>query len=99
MTTTMERKDEIMSKLLAVGDFTCRPMMGEFLIYLDGVLVGGIYDGDFLLKITPGNKKYALPERIPYDGAKRTMYIIDKLDDAEFLRAVTMTARDELKLK
>lgn len=49
---------------------TSRKMMGEYLLYKDGILFGGIYDDRLLLKIT---KKSATmlpecPSDFPYDG-------------------------------
>ncbi len=93
----MERKEYIMKQLAQIGDVTCRPMMGEYLLYLDGVLIGGIYDNTFLLKVSPGNQGKNLPERIPYASAKRTMYVIDDLDDSNFLHDVMFAAYGDLK--
>ena len=42
---------------------TCWPIMGEFLLYADGVLFGGIYDDRLLVKITPGNGEFGMSEK------------------------------------
>ena len=44
MASTKEYRDYILEQLSFVPGTTCRPMMGEFLLYADGVLFGGIYD-------------------------------------------------------
>ena len=44
-------------------------MMGEYLLYNDGVLFGGIYDDRLLVKIVPENAEYTMSEEIPYKNA------------------------------
>ena len=80
MATTKEYKDFILDSLSLLEDITCRPMMGEYLLYYHGVLFGGIYDNRLLVKITDSNKKYQMEESIPYDGAKPMYYVEDALD-------------------
>ena len=62
-------------------------MMGEFLLYCDGILFGGIYDNRFLIKMTSTNERYFLDKEIPYTGAK-PMYMVDELDDEEYLTKI-----------
>lgn len=50
MATTKEFKDFICEQLSEVENLVCKPMMGEFLLYCNGVLFGGIYDGRLLIK-------------------------------------------------
>ena len=57
-------------------------MMGEFLLYSNKVLFGGIYDDRLLVKIVPENEQYKMTEEIPYDGAK-PMYLVEDIDNAE----------------
>lgn len=58
MSTTKDYKDFILEQLSEIPNITSKPMMGEYLLYKDGVLFGGIYDDRFLVKITPTNQKY-----------------------------------------
>ena len=61
-------------------------MMGEYLLYANGVLLGGIYDDRLLIKPTPKVKR-VLPNAkysIPYEGAK-PMILCDFVDDSERL--------------
>ena len=58
--------------------------MGEFLLYSNNVLFGGIYDDRLLVKIVPENKQYKMTEEIPYDGAK-PMYFVEDIDNKEEL--------------
>ena len=55
-------------------------MMGEYLLYHEGKLFGGIYDDRLLVKIVDSNKKYDMQEALPYDGAK-AMYLVDEVDN------------------
>ena len=64
--------------------------MGEYLLYQDGILFGGIYDDRLLVKITPTNQKYQMPEEIPYKNAK-PMYLVEDLDDKDKLKEIITT--------
>lgn len=97
MSTTKECKEYILEKLDVIEYITCRPMMGEYLLYYKSVLFGGIYDGRLLVKKTAHNKVYALPEEIPYKGAK-TMYKLD-VDDQEFVCKVILDTYEDCKKK
>ena len=70
MSSTKEYKDYVLEQLRNADNISYRPMMGEFLLYKDGILFGGIYDDRLLIKITKNNKKYNMEESIPYSGAK-----------------------------
>ena len=87
MASTKEYRDFILEQLSLVPRITCRPMMGEFLLYADGVLFGGIYDDRLLVKITPGNGEFDLSEALPYEGAK-PMYLVDEVDDKERVKEI-----------
>ena len=76
MATSKEYLDYILEHLRRLDKVTYKPMMGEYLLYYDGTLFGGIYDNRFLVKKTDSNKKYNLQESIPYEGAK-AMYLVD----------------------
>ena len=94
MATTKEYRDYILEQLSLVPGITCRPMMGEFLLYADNVLFGGIYDDRLLIKITPSNSSFGMSEALPYEGAKK-MYLVDEVDDKERLvKIVDATLKD-----
>ncbi len=61
--------------------------MGEFLLYSNNVLFGGIYGDRLLVKIVPENERYKMTEEIPYDGAK-PMYFVKDVDDKEKLAEI-----------
>ena len=71
-------------------------MMGEFLLYADGVLFGGIYDDRLLVKKTDGNAEFDLSEALPYEGAK-PMYLVDEVDDRERLKEIVGATVERLK--
>ena len=87
MASTKEYRDYILEQLSLVPGITYRPMMGEFLLYADGVLFGGIYDDRLLVKITPGNSSFGMSEALPYEGAKK-MYLVDDVDDKKRLKEI-----------
>ena len=64
-------------------------MMGEYLLYYNGILFYGIYDDRLLVKIVDSNKKYNMQESIPYESAK-PMYLVDDVDNQELLRDIIL---------
>ncbi len=80
MASTKEYRDFILEQLSEAPNITCRPMMGEFLLYSNNVLFGGIYDDRLLVKIVPENEHYKMSESISYDGAK-PMYFVEDVDN------------------
>ena len=87
MASTKDYRDFILEQLSEAPNITCRPMMGEFLLYSNNVLFGGIYDDRLLVKIVPENKRYEMTEEIPYDGAK-PMYFVEDVDNKEKLAEI-----------
>ncbi len=86
MASSKEFRDYILEQLSGVSEVSCRSMMGEYLLYVNGVLFGGIYDDRLLLKKAVGfNDGFGMSEVLPYEGAKTSMYLVDEIDDAEKL--------------
>ncbi len=98
MATTKDYRDFILEQLSLLDNITCRPMMGEYLLYCNGVLFGGIYDDRLLIKIVDGNKKYGMSEQIPYKNAK-PMYLVDDIDDKEKLKEIVLDTCKDLPIK
>ena len=96
MATTKEYKNFILEQLNVLDDITCKPMMGEYLLYYNGVLFGGIYDDRFLVKIGDKNNKYNMKESIPYEGAK-AMYLVEDVDNKETLKNIVLDTYNSLK--
>ena len=96
MATTKDYRDLILEQLGLLDCITCKSMMGEYLLYHNGVLFGGIYDDRLLVKIVGNNEKYNMKEAIPYDGAK-PMYLVDDVDNQELLRDIVLDTCKDLK--
>ena len=96
MASTKEYRDFILEQLSEAPNITCRPMMGEFLLYSNNVLFGGIYDDRLLVKIVSENEQYKMTEEIPYDGAK-PMYFVEDIDNKEKLAEIVNTTVKGLK--
>ena len=89
MATTKDYRDFILEQLNLLDNITCKSMMGEYLLYYNGILFGGIYDDRLLVKIVDNNKKYNMQESIPYESAK-PMYLVDDVDNQEVLRDIVL---------
>ena len=87
MASSKEYLDFVLEQLSELDDISYRAMMGEYIIYYRGKVVGGIYDDRFLVK----NIKTAadlMPEatlELPYDGAKE-MLLVEDIENKEFLK-------------
>ena len=89
MATSKEYKDFILEQLDLLDNVTCKAMMGEFLLYYNDILFGGIYDNRLLVKIVETNKKYNMKEQIPYESAK-IMYLVDDVNNKELLKEIVV---------
>ena len=89
MATSKEYKEFILEQLNLLDNITYKAMMGEFLLYYNNVLFGGIYDNRLLVKIVDTNKKYNMNEQIPYETAK-PMYLVDDVDNKELLKEIVI---------
>ena len=97
MASSKEYLDFILEQLSELYEITYKGMMGEYIIYYRGKVIGGIYDDRFLVK----NIKAAadlMPEaalELPYDGAKE-MLLVDDIENKEFLKELLETMADAL---
>ena len=97
MPSSKEYLDFVLEQLSGLEDISYKAMMGEFIIYYRGKIVGGIYDDRFLVK----NVKSArdkMPEaslELPYEGAKG-MLLVEEVEDKDFLRDLLEAMYDEL---
>ena len=87
MPSTKDYLDYILDLLSEVEYVSYKKMMGEYLLYSDGLLFGGIYDNRFLIKKTKSNNNLGLEEEIPYPGAK-AMYLVDSENPKEIKELV-----------
>ena len=87
----------ILEQLSDLDGVSYRPMMGEYILYYRGKIIGGIYDDRLLVKKTRSALKL-MPAAIcelPYEGAKE-MLLVDEVDSKEFLTKLFETMYDEL---
>lgn len=90
--------DYILDQLAPIaGDVTCRRMMGEYLLYYRGTLVGGIYDDRLLVKPTPTARRLlpTAPLEAPYPGA-RPLLLVDSPDTPGLLAVLFPALGKEL---
>lgn len=96
MATTKEYKSFVLEQLDLLENISCKSMMGEYLLYNNNILFGGIYDDRLLVKIVDSNKKYNMQEQIPYDGAK-AMFLVNDIDNKDILKEIVIdTCKDLL---
>lgn len=97
MASKKEYLNYISEQLSGLDDVSYRAMMGEYIIYYKGKIIGGIYDDRLLVKPTVSAREL-MPDAIselPYEGAK-AMLLVDNTDDREFLCELFNAMADEL---
>lgn len=97
MASSKEYLEFILGQLSELEEITYRAMMGEFIIYYRGKIVGGIYDDRLLVKPVKSAISYmpTAPYESPYEGAKE-MLLVDEVDNKEFLTGLFHAMYDEL---
>lgn len=99
MASSKEYFTYVSEQLSDLNGVTFRPMMGEYIIYFRGKIIGGIYDDRLLVKPTD-SAKALLPNaryELPYDGAK-AMLFVDCVDDKELLEKLFSVVYEDLPL-
>lgn len=97
VTSSKEYLEYILEQLSELEDITHRAMMGEYIIYYRGKIIGGIYDDRFLVKPVK-SAKAMMPDadmELPYEGAKE-MILVDDIENKEFLKELMEAMYDEL---
>ena len=93
MASHKEYLDFVLELLREVNGITFKKMMGEFILYKDGIIFGGIYDDRFLVKSTKSISDSGLKQQIPYPSAK-PMLLIDSEDPDEIKEIVLKIIKD-----
>ena len=97
MASSKEYLDFILEQLSDLNEVSYRAMMGEYIIYYRGKVIGGIYDNRFLVK--PAKSAVEMMPNadmeLPYEGAKE-MLLVDDLDNKEFLKCLLEAVYEEL---
>ena len=97
MASSKEYLDFILEQLSQLDEVAYRAMMGEYILYYRGKIIGGIYDDRLLVKPVKSavslmpNATYELP----YEGAKE-MLLVDDVDSKEFLSKLIEAMYSEL---
>lgn len=97
MASSKDYLEYILDQLSGLDDISYRAMMGEYIIYYRGKIIGGIYDDRFLVK--PVKSAVAMmPDadmELPYEGAKE-MLLVDDVENRKFLGELIEAMYDEL---
>ena len=97
MASSKEYLDFVLEQLSDLEEITYRAMMGEYIIYYRGKIVGGIYDDRLLVK--PVNSAVSLMTNaiyeLPYEGVKE-MLLVDDVDNKDFLTKLFIAMYDDL---
>lgn len=95
MASSKEYLEFILGQLSELEEITYRAMMGEFIIYYRGKIVGGIYDDRLLVKPVKAAISYmpTAPYELPYEGAKQ-MLLVDEVDNKNFLAGLFNAMRN-----
>ena len=97
MASSKEYLELILEQVSELDNISYKSMMGEFIIYYDGKIIGGIYDDRLLVKPVQSAINY-MPNvvyELPYDGAKE-MLLVDDVDNKEFLIGLFDAVHDNL---
>ena len=97
MASKKDYLDFILEQLSELDGITYKAMMGEFILYYQGRIFGGIYDDRLLVKPVKAAVKLMpeASEELPYEGAK-PMLLVDNIDDREFLCGLVEAMYPEL---
>ena len=97
MASSKEYLEYILDQLSGLEEISYRAMMGEYIVYYRGKIVGGIYDDRFLVK--PVKAAVAMmPDasmELPYEGAKE-MLLVEDIENREFLKTLFEEMYEEL---
>lgn len=96
MPTSKEYLTYILEQIRNPEEITYRQMMGEYLLYYRGTLIGGLYDNRLLIKPTPAARSFlsSAPHEEPYPGAK-PLLLVEDIDDSEHLIQLFCTLSEE----
>ena len=93
MASSIDYLEYVLDLCRDVKVITYKKMMGEFLLYKNNILFGGIYDDRFLIKKTKSTESLGLKEVIPYPTAK-PMLLVDTEDSEEIANLINLVIKD-----
>ena len=99
MASDREYLEFVLDQLSSLEGISFKPMMGEYILYYQGRIAGGIYDNRFLVKPTASARRLMpdAPLEKPYEGAKE-MLLVDNVDNRAFLNELLTSMLGELPL-
>lgn len=97
MASSKDYLDYILEQLGDLEEISYRAMMGEYILYYRGKVIGGIYDNRFLLKPTKSARSLMsnAPLELPYEGGKE-MILAENVEERELMKKVLNAMFDEL---
>lgn len=93
MASSKDYLEYVLELLRETSGITYKRMMGEYMLYKDEILFGGVYDNRFLIKKTKSLENSGLKEQTPYSSAK-SMLLIDSENPDEIKRLVLLAIND-----
>ena len=96
-----EFNEYVRESFSAFGDIVIRAMMGGYLVYFNGKLIGDICGNELFLKRKPTSDRLleGLELRYPYEGSKTLMYVFDRFDDTDLIEELLEGMYEELPEK
>jgi TfoX/Sxy family transcriptional regulator of competence genes len=98
MASNQDFVDFITEQIKNAGEITVKKMFGEYGIYADGKLFGLICDNKLFIKPTISGREFIgnVVEEPPYEGAKASFLVEDKIEDSEWLSELVRITVQEL---
>lgn len=96
MASSIDYLEYVLDLCRDIKVITYKKMMGEYLLYKNNILFGGIYDDRFLIKKTKSVESFGLKEVIPYPTAK-AMLLVDTEDTEEIANLISLVVKDLTK--
>jgi len=98
MASNQNYVDFVIEQIKNAGEITAKKMFGEYGIYADGKLFGLICDNKLFIKPTTSGREYIgnVVEAPPYEGAKPSFLIEEKIEDSNWLSELVRISLKEL---
>ncbi len=82
-----EFNEYVRDSFSAAGDIVIKPMMGGYLVYFNGKLIGDVCDNELFLKRTPTSDRLLSDSELcyPYEGSKTLMHVFDRFEDTDLI--------------
>ncbi len=102
MATKADFAEYVREQLRRAGEISLRKMFGDYGVYLNGKFIGLICDNQLFIKETQTGRKILrengiVEEGLPYEGAKTLYFVINDLDDEEFLGEFLLASDPEIR--